>query len=79
LFDFFICFDRLPPDIRGQDTTVSPAKPEDTKDAVKAIEELRMSQTPLLVVSVPNRAGEPLRYIVESPLALPWVPVGHWT
>jgi Fungal protein kinase len=79
LFDFFIRFDCLPPDVQGQDTTVSPAKPEDTKDAVKAIEELGMSQTPLLVVSVLNCAGEPLRYVVESPLALPWVPVGHWT
>jgi hypothetical protein len=79
LFDFFICFDRSPPDVQGQDTTVSPAKPEDTKDAVKAVEELGMSRTLLLVVSVPNRTGEPLRYVVESPLALPWVLVGHWT
>jgi hypothetical protein len=79
LFNFFICFDRSPLDVRGQDTTVSPAKPKDTKDAVKAIEELGMSQTPLLVVSVPNCAGEPLQYVVESPLALPWVPVRCWT
>jgi hypothetical protein len=79
LFDFFIRFDRSPPDVRGQDTTVSPAKPKDTKDAVKAVEELRMSQTPLLVISVLNRTGEPLQYVVESPLALPWVSVRRWT
>jgi hypothetical protein len=83
LFDFFIRFDHAPPNIQGQDTTVRLANSEDTKDAVKAVkelEELEKSQTPLLAVSVPNPAtGEPLRYIIASPLASPWVPVGCWT
>lgn len=86
LFDFFIRLDHSPPNVRGQDTTVRLANPEDTKDAVKAVkelEELQKSQTPLLVVYVPNPAAgeEPplLQYIIASPSASPWIPVGRWT
>ena len=80
LFNFFIRFDRLPRDVQGRDTTVRPATTDETKDAVKAAQELGASKMPLLVVSVPNPAtGQPLEYIIASPRASPYVPVGRWT
>ena len=84
LFDFFILLDHSPPNVQGQDTTVRLANPKDTRDAVKAVkelEELEKSQTPLLVVSLPNPTTreEPLQYIIVSPLASLWIPVRRWT
>ena len=82
LFNFFIRFNHSPPDVRGLDTTVRLAKPEDTEDAVKAVKELEdveKSQMPLVVVSIPNPAGEPSQYVVRPPIPSPWIPVGRWT
>jgi hypothetical protein len=80
LFDFFIHLDHLPPNVQGQDATVTPANSKDTKDAVNAVKELEKSQTPLLVISLPDSmTGKPLRYVITSPVASLWVPVGRWT
>ena len=80
LFNFFICLDYSLANILGHDTTVRLAKPEDIKDAVKAVKELEKSQTPLLVISVPKPTiGEHLEYIIMAPLTLPWVSVRCWT
>ena len=79
LFDFFIHLDRSPAKVRGQDATVTLANSEESKEAVKAVKELE-KETPLLVVSVPDAgSGKWMRYVVASPFASPWVPVGRWT
>ena len=83
LVDFFIRFNHSPADVRGQDTTVRVANPEDTKDAIKAVnelEELEKSRVSLLVASIPNPAtGESSDYVIAPPSASPWIPVGRWT
>jgi hypothetical protein len=83
LFNFFIHFNCLPPNIQGQNTTVKLANPKETKDTVKAVkklEKLEELKIPLLVISILNPATrEPLQYIIMPPHASLWVPVGHWT
>lgn len=82
LFDFLIYFDHSPPDVRGHDTTVRLANPEEIKGAIKEVKELEGQRTSLLVVSVPapKPATEvPLEYVVASPLPSLWTPVGRWT
>ena len=77
LFDFFNCYNDADRQVRGHDSTVSPASEQDIRLAQK-IPELQ-NATSLLTITIPDRQSKPVQYIISSPGLQLDVPVGRWT
>jgi hypothetical protein len=79
LLQFFDCYSRASPEVRGSDKYVSSPTSDEIAATRRTCDDLR--EKSLLVVSFPrdNNHSDPRRYVIASPEARPSLPIGRST